>query len=124
MKILGNSKNRKNLKKLLAFLAKPWYINITGGCMSEPKFIEIKRSMHVYEYKREDYNDIVGSFKEGYVTVSQFADSLPKNLKEVNWNNFGTDRIKEPKCSIGQFLFGIEDNGDLTQLTSIIDSSD
>lgn len=79
--------------------------------------------MHITEYKRNDYDDVVGTFKKGFVVVSQFS-TLPENLAQVDWNNYSTKKLEEPKCHTGQFLFGIETNGDLTKLMSIIDSSD
>jgi hypothetical protein len=78
----------------------------------------------VTEYKREDFAQIVSTFKEGYVTVSQFTHPQPKELGQVKFGSYGTDRHKEPRCSIGEHLYGINDDGTLTELMSIIDSSD
>lgn len=77
----------------------------------------------VTEYKREDYDQIVGTFTEGYVTVSQFTYPQPKDLSQAK---FGTtaSRMKQPRCSIGEVLYGINNDGTLTELKSIIDSSD
>lgn len=89
------------------------------------KMVERRVSMHIHEYKREDYDQIANTFTDGYVTVSQFAKT-PKLLSEVNWNQYGTERYKTlelVRFSTGQFLFGINPDGTLTQLKSLIDSS-
>ena len=78
----------------------------------------------VTEYKREDFTQIVGTFSDGYVTVSQFTHPQPKDLSQVKFGSYGTDRKKEPRCSIGEILYGINPDGTLTELMSIIDSSD
>jgi len=75
------------------------------------------------EYKREDFDQIVETFKEGFVVVDQFTYPQPKNLSEVKFGTSG-GRTKQHRCSIGQILYGINEDGTLTELMSIIDSSD
>lgn len=75
------------------------------------------------EYKREDFAEIVGTFKEGFITVSQFVYPQPKNLSEAKFGS-SASRMKQHRCSIGEILYGINDDDTLTELMSIIDSSD
>jgi hypothetical protein len=87
------------------------------------KMISRNRGRCVTEYKREDYDQVVGTFKEGFVTVSQFVHPQPKDLSQVKFGTSGS-RMKQPRCSIGEIQYGINDDGTLTELMSIIDSSD
>lgn len=88
------------------------------------KMISSNAGRCVTQYKREDFAEIVGTFKEGFVTVSQFTHPQPKNLSEVKFSSWGNERKKDARCTIGEYLYGINDDGTLTELMSVIDSSD
>ena len=72
------------------------------------------------QYIRKDYEQIVNSFKV-FVIISQF-EAIPSSLEEAI---YGQRKIlKVPNYSIGERLFGANEDGSLEELASIIDSSD
>lgn len=85
---------------------------------------ERKVSMHITEYARRDFADIVGKYNR-FVVTSQF-DKEPQHIDELNFpEGYGLPKqYDEPQLGHGQFLFGVEEDGTLTKLKSIIDSSD
>lgn len=76
------------------------------------------------EYTRSNYNDIVNNYAK-FVLVSQF-DKKPNNITDLDFKEgYGYPKqFNEPVCHTGTILFGVECNGSLTELKSIIDSSD
>ncbi len=76
------------------------------------------------EYTRRDFSDIVSGYTK-FVTISQFSDT-PKHIDNLNFQkSYDFPRQStEPKLGYGQILFGVEEDGTLTKLKSIIDSSD
>lgn len=73
----------------------------------------------VTENRVENFDEVVKNYSKFY-SVSQF-NRIPKTVSEVD----GDAQLKsEPKISIGYILLGVEENGDLTKLMSLIDSSD
>ena len=79
--------------------------------------IERKLAKCLTEYKRGDYSTVINKFNK-FVTISQYS-SIPMNVNE-------TQLIlnDKPDCGWGEILFGVDDNGNLIELMSIIDSSD
>lgn len=69
------------------------------------------------ETKRKDFDTKVKEYAE-FVHASQFV-SQPKHVSEIK-GALSTN----PKISYGEFLYGVEQDGSLTWLGQIIDSSD
>lgn len=69
------------------------------------------------ETKREDFDTKVKEYTE-FVHASQFSKQ-PKHISEV-----GGALSTNPKIFTGEFLYGVEQDGSLTWLGQIIDSSD
>lgn len=69
------------------------------------------------ETKRKDFSDAIKKFGE-FARISQF-EQQPKHVSEVDQTL--TDW---PTLHIGEILYGIEQDGSLTWLGEIIDSSD
>lgn len=76
------------------------------------------------EYVRRDFADVVGKYQR-FVVISQF-DKTPGHINELDFpEGYGYPKqFNEPKLGYGQILFGVEEDGTLTKLKSIIDSSD
>lgn len=74
------------------------------------------------EYKREDYDQIVKNYAE-FIMISQFIHPKPKTLDEALVDRHSRLR-PTPQCGYGEHMFGVEKDGTLTELISIIDSSD
>lgn len=76
------------------------------------------------EYVRRDFADVVGNYQR-FVVISQF-DETPNHIDELDFpEGYGYPKqFNEPKLGYGQILFGVEEDGTLTKLKSIIDSSD
>lgn len=68
--------------------------------------------------QRKDFNEFVARFAE-FVHVSQFNSKPPKHVSEVSGALKDNFRI-----SAGEILYGVEEDGSLTWLGQIIDSSD
>lgn len=69
------------------------------------------------ETKREDFDTAAAKFAE-FVHVSQFSQQ-PKHVSEV-----GGALSDSPRIFTGEILYGVEEDGSLTWLGQIIDSSD
>ena len=71
------------------------------------------------ETKRKDFDSMLGKFGE-FVRVTQ-SSKQPKHVSEVGHDGqlTGTNHI-----GIGTVLYGVEQDGSLTWLGEIIDSSD
>jgi hypothetical protein len=63
-----------------------------------------------------DFDEKVKAFKRFY-RVSQFVYPQPKNIKGAEGH-----LMEEPLLLSGEFLYGVNENGDLTWLADIIDS--
>lgn len=76
------------------------------------------------EYIRRDYADVIGKYNR-FVVISQF-DSTPSHIDECDFKEgYGYPKQhNEPFCGYGNIMFGVEEDGTLTKLKSIIDSSD
>lgn len=73
----------------------------------------------VTETKREDFDQALDTFGE-FVRVSQFAKQ-PKHVSEVGHDG---QLSANTQLGIGTILYGVEQDGSLTWLGQIIDSSD
>lgn len=79
---------------------------------------EIKRGRCLTEYRRKDYDEAIKGFGE-FVVVSQF-DPTPCHINDVP-----VERLtSQDKISFGEILYGVNPDGTLEKLKSIIDSSD
>ena len=74
----------------------------------------------VTEYKREDFDQAVKNYTKFY-SVSQFTHTKPSSVSMLDGR---AKPLTEPTISIGSILFGVEQDGSLTELMSLIDSSD
>lgn len=76
------------------------------------------------EYKIDVYDQIIDDY-DRFVVISQF-DSIPKHINDLDFKEgYGFPKQhNEPVLGHGQILFGVEVDGTLTKLKSIIDSSD
>lgn len=66
---------------------------------------------------RSDYDTVIQRFAE-FVRVSQFKRQ-PKHISEFDGN-----LIAEPELHNATILYGVEEDGSLTWLAELIDSSD
>ncbi len=87
-------------------------------------FIEKNIGRCLTEYTHINYQKMIGNFKR-FITISQF-DATPEHINElvVALREGRVTKVTEPTLSYGQILFGVEKDGTLTKLKSIIDSSD
>jgi hypothetical protein len=74
----------------------------------------------VSEYKREDFDQVVKNYTKFY-SVSQFTYNKPTSVSMLDGY---AQPLNEPRISIGNILFGVEQDGSLTELVYLIDSSD
>lgn len=76
------------------------------------------------EYKIDVYDKIISNY-DRFVVVSQF-DPTPAHMDDLDFKEgYGFPKQhNEPALGYGQVLFGVEEDGKLTKLKSIIDSSD
>lgn len=76
------------------------------------------------EYKVENYDEEVKKYQR-FVVVSQF-DPKPSHMLDLDFpEGYGYPKqSNEPVCHIGEVMFGVEQEGFLVELKSIIDSSD
>lgn len=84
------------------------------------KIISRNIGRYVTEYKREDFDQIIKNYTKFY-SVSQFTYNKPETVSMLDGY---AQPLTEPKCRIGEILYGVEADGSLTHLMSLIDSSD
>lgn len=120
----------KIFKKLVAFFLEPWYTICNGGDMTRPKFISRKISMHITEYKREDYDDVVKTCLK-FFKKSQFErDYTGEDATDIFTSGTVWSMSQTPEeCSYGEVLYGVLDFNEnrqtkIVKLMSVIDSSD
>ena len=68
------------------------------------------------EYTVINYEELVSSFNK-FATVSQFSG----DIKSVDKASKVSDR---PVCGYGEIMYGVNEDGSLTKLKMIVDSSD
>jgi hypothetical protein len=73
------------------------------------------------QHKRHDFDEIVKKYSK-FVSISQFV--TPPSKFDASKDEWGIELLDYPRMDYGSQLFGLEENGSLTLLGSIIDSSD
>ena len=74
------------------------------------------------ENKRDDYDTVVTQFTR-FISFSQFVRPQPTSL-DLSGTGWEPSIRTEPRCSAGDILYGLQDDGTLVFLMSVIDSSD
>jgi len=87
------------------------------------KMISTEIGRCLTQYKRADYEQVVLKYSE-FVKIAQDVTTKPTHISNVNFAMNYAQKLVEPLCNHGELLFGIEQNGDLTLLMSVIDSTD